>query len=151
MPYFQEKPLSFRLYRIVPQLTEYGEGKIVGTIIPDNTTNEDELVKLRTKLIKQLGAENARTLWNQWATAPENYFDFLVARQLDDGKGPSMHSLIATTDQILAFLAVRVLKRLNEKHLNKQTNIRNFKIRVIIDDESSEGQHRNKSTRRANG
>ena len=128
---------------------KFGDSKIVGTITPDNTTNEDELFNLRNRLIKQIGEENARILWNQWATAPENYFDFLVARQFDDGKGPSMHSLIATTDQILAFLAVRVLKRLNEKHLNKKINVKNFKIRVIIDDESSEGQHRNKITRKA--
>ena len=119
----------------------FGEGEVVGTITPDNTTNEEELFNLRDKLIEQLGEENAQTIWNQWGTSTENYFDFLVARQLDDGKGPSMHSLIAATDQILAFLAVRVLKRLNEK-----SNFKDLKIRVIVDDESSEGQNRTKRT-----
>jgi len=120
-------------------------GKVVGSVIPGDTTNQAELFALSEKLIKQMGEENARTIWNQWATAPENYFDFLVARQHDDGKGPSMHSLIAATDQILAFLAVRVLKRLNEKKFNRKSDVKNFKIRVIVDDDSSsEGQHRNK-------
>ena len=115
--------------------------KLVGTVTPENTTNTEELFKLRNKLIKQIGEENAQAIWNQWATDPENYFDFLVARQHDDGKGPSMHSLIAAADQILAFMVVRVLKRLNEK-----SNFRNLKIRIIVDDDSSEGQHRNKGT-----
>jgi len=121
----------------------------VGAITPEDTTNIDELFNLRDRLIGQIGEENARTIWNQWGTSPENYFDFLVDRQFDDGKGPSMHSLIATTDQILAFIAVRVLKRLNEKQFNKKSNVKNFKIRVIIDDESPEGQHRSKNTRKA--
>lgn len=122
---------------------KFGDRKVVGTITPNDTTNKDELFNLRNRLIEQIGEKNAQTIWNQWATAPENYFDFLVARQLDDGKGPSMHSLIAATDQILAFLAVRVLKRLNEK-----SNFKDLKIRVIVDDESSEGQNRSKNTRR---
>ena len=127
---------------------KFGDREIVGTVTPDDTTNEDELFNLRNRLIEQIGEENARTIWNQWATATENYFDFLVARQLDDGKGPSMHSLIAATDQILAFLAVRVLKRLNEKEFNTKSDIKNFKIRVIVDDGSPEGQNRIKGKAR---
>ena len=77
----------------------FGEGEVVGTITPDNTTNEEELFNLRDKLIEQLGEENAQTIWNQWGTSTENYFDFLVARQLDDGKGQPFSMYPLSTNQ----------------------------------------------------
>ena len=111
-----------------------------GSIDASNTSNEEELQILRDKLISQVGEENAETIWNSWVTAHENYFDFVIDRKIDDGSGPSMASLIAVNEQILAFLTARVLKRLSEK-----SNVKTMKIRVIVDDEYSEGQNRNKA------